>query len=86
MVMGKHAGQFKSLFGQPKERMMPAERVKMRHAQEIFRLKFSGVATRDIALRLRFAPSQAHAATTGITSVGLRPPSVTQVVAHSHPD
>lgn len=36
---------------------MPAERVKMRHAREIFRLKFSGVATRDIARRLGFAPS-----------------------------
>jgi hypothetical protein len=29
---------------------MPAERIKMRYAREIFRLKFSGVATRECAV------------------------------------
>lgn len=43
--MGQFTGQFKSLFAQPKERMMLAERVKMCHARDIFQLKFSGVAT-----------------------------------------
>ena len=37
---------------------MPAERVPMREAREIIRLKFStGVATREIARRLGVAPS-----------------------------
>lgn len=36
---------------------MPAERVKMRHAREIFRLKSSGIATREIARRIGLAPS-----------------------------
>ena len=37
---------------------MPAERVAMRHAREIIRLKFSAsVPTRDIARRLGLAPS-----------------------------
>jgi Mn-dependent DtxR family transcriptional regulator len=40
---------------------MPAERVAMRQAREIIRLKFSAaVATREIARRLRVAPSTAR--------------------------
>ena len=45
-------------FGNPKERPMPAERVAMRLAREIIRLKFSAsVPTREIARRLGLAPS-----------------------------
>src|SRR5208337_1387197 len=42
----------------PREQTMPAERVPMRDAREIIRLKFSaGFATREIARRLGVAPS-----------------------------
>src|SRR5271165_465761 len=42
----------------PREQTMPAERVPMRDAREIIRLKFSaGLATREIARRLGVAPS-----------------------------
>src|SRR5260370_7646475 len=47
-----------SLLWQSKGAMMPAERVAMRQAREIIRLKFSaGLPTREIARRLRVAAS-----------------------------
>ena len=51
---------------------MPAERVPMRQAREIIRLKFSaGVATREIARRLGLAPSTVRETLSRLTSAGL---------------
>src|SRR6202789_655681 len=51
---------------------MPAERVPMRQAREIIRLKFSaGVATREIARRLGLAPSTVRETLSRLASAGL---------------
>ena len=51
---------------------MPAERVTMRQAREIIRLKFSAaVATREIARRLRVAPSTVRETLKRVESAGL---------------
>jgi transposase len=51
---------------------MPAERVPMRQAREIIRLKMSaGVATREIARRLGLAPSTVRETLTRLASAGL---------------
>ena len=51
---------------------MPAERVPMRQAREIFRLKFSaGMATREIARRLGLAPSTVRETLSRLASAGL---------------
>ena len=51
---------------------MPAERVAMRQAREIIRLKFSAaVATREIARRLRVAPSTVRETLKRVESAGL---------------
>jgi len=51
---------------------MPAERVAMRQAREIIRLKFSAdVATREIARRLGLAPSTIRETLKRIESAGL---------------
>src|SRR6202020_496903 len=51
---------------------MPAERVPMRQAREIIRLKFSaGVATREIARRVGLAPSTVRETLSRVSSAGL---------------
>jgi transposase len=51
---------------------MPAERVLMRQAREIIRLKFSaGMATREIARRLGLAPSTVRETLSRLASAGL---------------
>ena len=50
---------------------MPAERVGMRQAREIIRLKFSCVATREIARRLGLAPSTVRETLKRAESAGL---------------
>jgi transposase len=51
---------------------MPAERVPMRQAREIIRLKFSaGMATREIARRLGLAPSTVRETLSRLASAGL---------------
>ena len=51
---------------------MPAERVPMRHAREIIRLKFSAsLPTREIARRLGLAPSTVRETLTRVESAGL---------------
>ena len=51
---------------------MPAERVAMRQAREIIRLKFSGgLKTREIARRLGLAPSTARETLRRFESAGL---------------
>jgi IS30 family transposase len=51
---------------------MPAERVAMRQAREIIRLKFSAaVATREIARRLGLAPSTVRETLKRAESAGL---------------
>ena len=51
---------------------MPAEIVPMRQAREIVRLKFSSLlATREIARRLRLAPSTVRETLSRLTSAGL---------------
>ena len=51
---------------------MPAERVPMRQAREIIRVKFStGVATREIARRLGLAPSTVRETLSRLASAGL---------------
>ena len=51
---------------------MPAERVPMRQAREIIRLKFSaGVATREIARRVGLAPSTVRETLSRVLSAGL---------------
>ena len=51
---------------------MPAERVSMRHAREIIRLKFSAsLPTREIARRLGLAPSTVRETLTRVESAGL---------------
>lgn len=50
---------------------MPAERVGMRQAREIIRLKFSSVATREIARRLGLAPSTVRETLKRAESAGL---------------
>jgi transposase len=51
---------------------MPAERVPMRQAREIIRLKLSaGVATREIARRLGLAPSTVRETLSRVSSAGL---------------
>ena len=51
---------------------MPAERVAMRDAREIIRLKFSaGVATREIARRLGVAPSTVRETLKRLSTSGL---------------
>ena len=51
---------------------MPAERVSMRHAREIIRLKFSAsLPTREIAQRLGLAPSTVRETLTRVESAGL---------------
>src|SRR5271157_153721 len=59
MVASAAAGLMRSApLAVPREQTMPAERVPMRDAREIIRLKFSaGLATREIARRLGVAPS-----------------------------
>jgi transposase len=56
---------------------MPAERVAMRQAREIIRLKFSaGVPTREIARRLGLAPSTVRETLKRLESAGLGWPSL----------
>ena len=51
---------------------MPAERVPMRQAREIIRLKFSSLmATREIARRLGLAPSTVRETLSRLASAGL---------------
>ena len=51
---------------------MPAERVSMRQAREIIRLKFStSLATREIARRLGLAPSTVRETLSCLESAGL---------------
>ena len=51
---------------------MPAERVSMRQAREIIRLKFStGMPTREIARRLGLAPSTVRETLKRLESAGL---------------
>jgi DNA-binding transcriptional ArsR family regulator len=51
---------------------MPAERVAMRQAREIIRLKFSaGVSTREIARRLGLAPSTVRETLIRLEGAGL---------------
>ena len=51
---------------------MPAERVSMRQAREIIRLKFSAsLPTREIARRLGFAPSTVRETLSRLESAGL---------------
>jgi Mn-dependent DtxR family transcriptional regulator len=54
---------------------MPAERVAMRQAREIIRLKFSAcLATREIARRLGLAPSTVRETLKRFESAGLTSP------------
>jgi len=50
---------------------MPAERVAMRHVREILRLKFAGVAIREIARRAGVAPSTVRATLARLQAAGL---------------
>src|SRR6202453_2551479 len=59
-------------FGNPRERPMPAERVPMRQAREIIRLKYStSLPTREIARRLGLAPSTVRETLSRLDSAGL---------------
>src|SRR5271170_3900753 len=59
-------------FGNPRERSMPAERVSMRQAREIIRLKFStSLPTREIARRLGLAPSTVRETLSRLDCAGL---------------
>jgi IS30 family transposase len=57
-LAGAAVGLIRSPFlAVPKEQSVPAERITMRHAREIIRLKFSSVSTHEIARRLGMARS-----------------------------
>jgi transposase len=56
-LAGAAVGLIRSPFGNPKGGSMPAERIGMRDAREIIRLKGSGVSTHEIARRLGMARS-----------------------------
>ena len=70
-LAGAAVGLIRSPFGNPKGGSMPAERIGMRDAREIIRLKFSGVSTHEIARRLGLARSTVRETLKRVDGAGL---------------